>query len=54
MPTHAVRLGAGGRALAYSGDTGPSDPLVSVAEGADLLLCEASFDEDPANRRTCT
>jgi ribonuclease BN (tRNA processing enzyme) len=23
--------------------------LVSVAEGADLLLCEASFEEGPAN-----
>jgi ribonuclease BN (tRNA processing enzyme) len=49
VPTHAVRVEAGGRAVAYSGDTGPSDALVSVAEGADLLLCEASFDEDPAN-----
>ena len=49
VPTHAVRIVAGGRALAYSGDTGPSEALVSVAEGADLLLCEASFEEGPAN-----
>jgi ribonuclease BN (tRNA processing enzyme) len=49
VPTHAVRVSAGGRALAYSADTGPSDALVSVAQDADLLLCEASFDEGPAN-----
>ena len=49
VPTHAVRVSAGGRALVYSGDTGPSDALVSVAEGADVLLCEASFEERPAN-----
>jgi len=49
VPTHAVRVAAGGRALVYSADTGPCDALVSVAEGADLLLCEASFEEGPAN-----
>ena len=49
VPTHAVRVAAGGRTLVYSADTGPSDALVSVAEGADLLLCEASFEEGPAN-----
>jgi ribonuclease BN (tRNA processing enzyme) len=49
VPTHAVRVGAGGRALAYSADTGPSEALVSLAGGADVLLCEASFAEDPAN-----
>jgi len=49
VPTHAVRVSAGGRALAYSADTGPSDALVSLAEGADVLLCEASFDEGAAN-----
>jgi ribonuclease BN (tRNA processing enzyme) len=49
VETHAVRVTAGGRALAYSGDTGVSDGLVAVAEGADLLLCEASFDPGPGN-----
>jgi ribonuclease BN (tRNA processing enzyme) len=43
VPTYAVRVTAGGRSLAYSGDTGPSDGLVAVADAADLLLCEASF-----------
>jgi ribonuclease BN (tRNA processing enzyme) len=42
VETHAVRLEAGGRALAYSGDTGISDGLVAAAAGADVLLCEAS------------
>jgi ribonuclease BN (tRNA processing enzyme) len=49
VETYAVRVGAGGRALAYSGDTGVSDRLVAVAEGADLLLCEASLDPGPDN-----
>ncbi|GAA0965042.1 MBL fold metallo-hydrolase [Actinocorallia libanotica] len=34
---------AGGGTLAYSGDTGLTDTLVDLAEGADLFLCEASF-----------
>jgi ribonuclease BN (tRNA processing enzyme) len=49
VPTHAVRLTAGGRALAYSADTGPGEGLVAVAEGADALLCEASFTDGAAN-----
>ncbi len=34
---------AGGGTLAYSGDTGLTETLVRLAEGADLFLCEASF-----------
>jgi ribonuclease BN (tRNA processing enzyme) len=49
VPTHAVRVSVDGRSLAYSGDTGVSDGLVAAAEGADLLLCEASFDPGPGN-----
>jgi ribonuclease BN (tRNA processing enzyme) len=33
--------------LAYSADTGPSDELVRLALGADLLLSEASFLDGP-------
>ena len=44
VETHAVRVEAGGRSLVYSGDTGISDALVELATGADVLLCEASFD----------
>lgn len=35
---------SGGRALAYSGDTGPCDGLLHLAAGADLFLCEADVD----------
>ncbi|HYT09077.1 MAG TPA: MBL fold metallo-hydrolase [Mycobacteriales bacterium] len=43
VETYAVRLQAGDRALAYSGDTGVGDALVTLAAGSDALLCEASF-----------
>jgi ribonuclease BN (tRNA processing enzyme) len=46
VETHAVRVEAAGRALVYSGDTGVSDELVGLAAGADVLLCEASYDDD--------
>ncbi|HEV2087379.1 MAG TPA: MBL fold metallo-hydrolase [Cryptosporangiaceae bacterium] len=46
VETFGVRLEHGGSTLAYSADTGRSDPLVSLARGADLFLCEASFLDD--------
>lgn len=49
VETYALRIECGGRVLVYSGDTGPSEALVEVARGADLLLCEASFLETGAN-----
>ena len=45
-PTNAVRIGYRDRALVYSADTGESDELVKLAEGADVLLCEASVAAD--------
>ncbi|QMU67921.1 MBL fold metallo-hydrolase [Streptacidiphilus sp. P02-A3a] len=39
----AFRLEHGGRTLVYSGDTGPCQELVDLAQGADLLLSEAAF-----------
>ncbi|HEX3199345.1 MAG TPA: MBL fold metallo-hydrolase, partial [Propionibacteriaceae bacterium] len=39
----------GGSALVYSGDTGPSEPLVQLAKGVDLLLVESAFLDDPDN-----
>ena len=36
-----------GVVIAYSGDTGETDALVELARGADLLLAEASFLEQP-------
>ncbi|MQA95234.1 MAG: MBL fold metallo-hydrolase [Streptosporangiales bacterium] len=47
VETFGIRLEHGGRALAYSGDTGPSENLVTLARGADLLLAEASFLDEP-------
>lgn len=38
----ALRLEAGGRVLAYSGDTEWTDELLAAAQGADLFLCECS------------
>jgi len=43
VETYALRIEADGRVLVYSGDTGPSPALSELAEGADLLLCEAAF-----------
>lgn len=47
VPTYGFRIEFGGRTLVYSADTGPTDALVELARGADLLLCEASFTERP-------
>lgn len=43
VETLAPRVEAGGRTLAYSGDSGPTDELVACARDADLFLCEASW-----------
>lgn len=49
LPNAGLRLTAGGRALGYTGDTGPSPDLVELARDVDLLLAEASFaDQLPA------
>jgi ribonuclease BN (tRNA processing enzyme) len=44
-PNAGVRLVAGGRVLAYTGDAGPSRDVVDLARGADLLLAEATYPE---------
>ncbi|MGY1855550.1 MBL fold metallo-hydrolase [Modestobacter sp. SYSU DS0290] len=44
---YAVRLTAGGRSLVYTGDTGPSEAVVELARGADVLLAEAAYAEGP-------
>ena len=43
VPTLQLRVEAGGRALAYSADTGIGSDLVGLAAGCNTLLCEASF-----------
>lgn len=39
-PSTGIRLKAGGKLLAYSGDTQWTDNLFAVAAGADLFICE--------------
>jgi ribonuclease BN (tRNA processing enzyme) len=43
LPNIGVRLGAGGRSITYTGDAGPTDDLVDLASGTDLLLAEATY-----------
>ena len=42
-PTHAVRFEHGGRSICLSADCAPSDALVELARGCDVLVCECSF-----------
>jgi ribonuclease BN (tRNA processing enzyme) len=42
VPALSVRVAAGRASLAYSGDTGPGGGLVDLANGVDVLLCEAT------------
>ena len=43
VPNAGLRLEAGGRSLAYTGDTGPSPLLAELARGADVFLAEATY-----------
>jgi hypothetical protein len=45
LEAFSIRLEHGGASLVYSGDTAPSSELVGLAAGADLLLCEAAFED---------
>jgi ribonuclease BN (tRNA processing enzyme) len=45
-PTNGVRIEWQDRSLVYSADTGECPELVTLAEGADVLLCEASVGPD--------
>ncbi len=47
VETFGFRIEHGGKALAYSADTGPCDDLVALADGVDVLLSEASFTDGP-------
>jgi ribonuclease BN (tRNA processing enzyme) len=48
---HGLRVRAGGKLIAYSGDATWSDQLVALADGADLFICESThFDmNDPVH-----
>jgi ribonuclease BN (tRNA processing enzyme) len=52
VPNAGVRLTAGGRVLAYTGDAGPSRDTVELARDADLFVAEASYvDQTPDDSR---
>jgi len=44
-PSEVMEPPRPGRKVVYSGDTRPSEGLAELAEGADLLIHEATFDE---------
>ena len=48
VPTLGMRFEADGQALAYSADTGPNQELVDLATGADVLLAEATWLDQPS------
>jgi alkylated DNA nucleotide flippase Atl1/ribonuclease BN (tRNA processing enzyme) len=42
-PSYAYRIGCAGKIIAYSGDSEWTDTLRTVADGADLFICESYF-----------
>ena len=46
---HGFRVSHGGRTLAYSGDSAPTQQLAGLARGADLFLCEATLADSAAD-----
>lgn len=40
---HGMRIGIGGKVIAYSGDTEWTPLLIELARGADLFICECNF-----------
>lgn len=46
VPTLGLRFEVDGAVLTYSADTGPTDRLVDLASGADVLIAEATWLED--------
>lgn len=46
VPTLGLRVEAAGAVLAYTADTGPTDHLAGLAEGAGILLAEATWQDD--------
>jgi ribonuclease BN (tRNA processing enzyme) len=50
VPNLGLRISAGGRAMMYTGDSGPSPDVVALAADVDLMLAEATEpDELPAD-----
>lgn len=52
VPNAGLRLAGGGRVLVYTGDSGPGPEIADLAQGAGLLLAEASYvDHVPEDSR---
>jgi len=51
LESYAFRVANETRALAYSGDSGPSERLVELARDADLFVCEATLLHEEPNPR---
>jgi ribonuclease BN (tRNA processing enzyme) len=50
-PAWGLRIEHDGSVLAYSGDTGPTPALETLARDADVFLCEATLTEPDGNPR---
>jgi ribonuclease BN (tRNA processing enzyme) len=50
-PNLGYRLELAGRTLAYTGDTGPCDALLSLASGVDILVSECSYPDGRARAK---
>jgi len=46
VPSLGFKIEADGKVLAYTGDTGPCDEAVKLAQDSDLFLCEATYQND--------
>lgn len=46
VPNAGLRLTAGDRVVAYTGDTGPSADILDLARDADLFIAEASYPDE--------
>ncbi len=44
LRTYGLRISSDSCSLAYSGDSGPSERLVELAQGTDLFVCEATLE----------
>ncbi len=49
VPTVSVRASCNGRVVAYSSDSAGGPDLVDAARGADLFLCESTWQGDPGD-----
>jgi ribonuclease BN (tRNA processing enzyme) len=49
VEAYLLRFDHDGRSLVYTGDTGPTEALVDIARGADVLLSEATFRDGESN-----